>query len=118
MHENSNKIPDNNNFGNRRACSLCGRIIENKKAIEEIIGGDRYRFDSHNCITIFKKLANLYGHEFKSISIEEQYIYNPNWEIIVPKEHEFGIKNDIETDENETFQVIRDPLQVQDLDSS
>lgn len=115
MHENSNKIPDNNNFRNKRACSLCGRIIENKKAIEEIIDGDRYRFDSHNCITIFKKLAKLYGHEFKSISIEEQYIYNPNWEIIVPKEHEFGIKNGIETDENETFQVIRDPFQMQDL---
>ena len=115
MHENSNKIPDNNNFSNKRACSLCGRIIENKKAIEEIIDGDRYRFDSHNCITIFKKLANLYGHEFKSISIEEQYIYNPNWEIIVPREHEFGIRNDIETGENETFQVIRDPFQVQDL---
>jgi hypothetical protein len=45
----------------------------------------------------------------------EQYIYNPNWEIIVPSEHEFGIKNDIETDENETFPVIRDPSQVQDL---
>lgn len=115
LHENSNKIPDKNNFSNKRACALCGRIIENKKAIEEIIDGDKYLFDSHNCITIFKKLAILYGHEFKSISIEEQYIYNPNWEIIVPKEHEFGIKNDIETDENETFQVIRDPFQVQDL---
>ena len=112
MHENSNKISDNNNFSNKRACSLCGRIIENKKAIEEIIDGDRYRFDSHNCITIFKKLAKLYGHEYKSISIEEQYIYNPNWEIIVPSEHEFGIRNDVE---NETFQVIRDPFQVQDL---
>jgi hypothetical protein len=61
------------------------------------------------------KLVNLHGHEFKSISFEEPYIFNPNWEIIVPKEHEFGIKNDIETDENETFQVIRDPFQVQDL---
>ncbi len=115
MRENSNKIPDKNNFSNKRACVLCGRIIENKKAIEETIDGDRYLFDSHNCITIFKKLANLYGHEFKSISIEEQYIYNPNWEIIVPKEDEFDIKNDIEIDENETFQVIRDPFQVQDL---
>ena len=42
MHENSNKIPDNNNFSNKRACSLCGRIIENKKAKEEIIDGDKY----------------------------------------------------------------------------
>lgn len=115
LHENINKIPDKNNFSNKRACALCGSIIENKKVIEETIDGDKFLFDSQNCITIFKKLANLYGHEFKSISIEEQYIYNPNWEIIVPKEHEFGIKNDIETDENETFQVIRDPFQVQDL---
>jgi len=115
VHENSNKILDKNNFSNKRGCTLCGRIIEIKKAKEEIIDGDKYLFDSHNCITIFKKLANLYGHEFKSISIEEQYIYNPNWEIIVPREHEFGIRNDIETGENETFQVIRDPFQVQDL---
>lgn len=115
LHENINKIPDKNNFSNKRACALCGSIIENKKVIEETIDGDKFLFDSQNCITIFKKLANLYGHEFKSISIEEQYIYNPNWDIIVPKEHEFGIKNDIETDENETFQVIRDPFQVQDL---
>ena len=115
MHENSNKVPDKNNFGNKRICALCGRIIGNNKALEETIDGDRFPFDSHNCVTIFKKLANLYGHEFKSISIEEQYIYNPNWEIIVPKEHEFGLKNDIEADQNETFQVIRDPIQVQDL---
>ena len=115
MHENSNKVPDKNNFGNKRICALCGRIIGNNKALEETIDGDRFPFDSHNCVTIFKKLANLYGHEFKSISIEEQYIYNPNWEIIVPKEHEFGLKNDIGADQNETFQVIRDPIQVQDL---
>jgi len=115
LHENSNKVPDKNNFGNKRICALCGRIIGNNKALEETIDGDRFPFDSHNCVTIFKKLANLYGHEFKSISIEEQYIYNPNWEIIVPKEHEFGLKNDIGADQNETFQVIRDPIQVQDL---
>jgi hypothetical protein len=115
LHENSNKVPDKNNFGNKRICALCGRIIGNNKALEETIDGDRFPFDSYNCVTIFKKLANLYGHEFKSISIEEQYIYNPNWEIIVPKEHEFGLKNDIEADQNETFQVIRDPIQVQDL---
>ena len=115
LHENSNKVPDKNNFGNKRICALCGRIIGNNKALEETIDGDRFPFDSYNCVTIFKKLANLYGHEFKSISIEEQYIYNPNWEIIVPKEHEFGLKNDIEADQNETFQVIRDPFQVQDL---
>nr|ACY24509.1 uncharacterized conserved protein [uncultured crenarchaeote 57a5] len=115
LHENSNKVPDKNNFGNKRICALCGRIIGNNKTLEETIDGDRFPFDSHNCVTIFKKLANLYGHEFKSISIEEQYIYNPNWEIIVPKEHEFGLKNDIGADQNETFQVIRDPIQVQDL---
>jgi hypothetical protein len=115
LHENSNKVPDKNNFGNKRICALCGRIIGNNEALEETIDGDRFPFDSYNCVTIFKKLANLYGHEFKSISIEEQYIYNPNWEIIVPKEHEFGLKNDIEADQNETFQVIRDPIQVQDL---
>ena len=46
VHENSNKIPDNYNISNKRACLLCGRIIENKKAKEEIIDGDKYLFDS------------------------------------------------------------------------
>ena len=42
MHEDSNKILDKNNFSNKRGCALCGRIIENKKAKEEIIDGDKY----------------------------------------------------------------------------
>ena len=46
MHENSNKILDKNNFSNKRGCALFGRIIENKKAKEEIIDGDKYLFDS------------------------------------------------------------------------
>lgn len=110
LHENSNKVPDKNNFGNKRICALCGRIIGNNKALEETIDGDRFPFDSYNCVTIFKKLANLYGHEFKSISIEEQYIYNPNWEIIVPKEHEFGLKMTLKPIKMKHFKLLEIPF--------
>jgi len=84
--------------------------------MKEKIDGREYFFDSPNCITIFKKLANMYGHDFKTLSANEQYVYSPKWESIVPKEQEFGkMKSKIETIEYETFQVIRDPIQVQEL---
>jgi hypothetical protein len=84
--------------------------------MKEKIDGHEYFFDSLNCITIFKKLANMYGHDFKTLSANEQYVYSPKWESIVPREQEFGkMKSKIETIESETFQVIRDPIQVQEL---
>jgi hypothetical protein len=84
--------------------------------MKEKIDGREYFFDSPNCITIFKKLANMYGHDFKTLSANEQYVYSPKWESIVPREQEFGkMKSKIETIEYETFQVIRDPIQVQEL---
>lgn len=86
------------------------------RVLREKIDGYEYSFDSPNCITVFKKLANIYGHDFKTLSFDEQYIYSPKWESIVPKEQEFSkMKSKIETVEDETFQIIRDPIQVQDL---
>jgi len=90
-------------------------VFENSKSIQEIIG-DRYLFDSQNCIAIFKKLANLYGHEFRSISAGEQYVYDSHLRSYVPKEHEWSTnKKEIGTIENQTFQIIRDPVEVQEL---
>jgi hypothetical protein len=43
---------------------------------QEMKVGDRYLFDSQNCITIFKKLANLQGHGFGSTSADKQYVYD------------------------------------------
>ena len=62
-------------------------------------------------IAIFRNLANLYGQEFKSISVGEQYVYDSNLKGYVPKEHEldtFG--KEAEKIENQDFQIIRDPL--------
>lgn len=61
---------------------------KNEASIEETVDGDRYLFDSQHCITIFKKLANLYGQEFKSISVGEQYVYDSNLKRYVLGEHE------------------------------
>jgi len=65
---------------------------------------ERYLFDSQHCITIFKKLANLYGQEFKSISVGEQYVYDSNLKRYVLGEHELDtIKKEAEKIENQVF---------------
>lgn len=98
------------------ACALCGRISKNSSPIEVTIDGDRYLFDSQNCISIFRKLANLYGQEFKSISVGEQYVYDSNLKTYVQREHELDtINNENQKIENQTFQIIRDPAAVQEL---
>ena len=42
---------------------------KNEASIEETVDGDRYLFDSQHCITIFKKLANLYDQDESDINI-------------------------------------------------
>lgn len=112
----NDKILNKKNFHDKFTCSLYGRVFENSKSIQEIIEGDRYLFDSQNCIAIFKKLANLYGHEFRSISAGEQYVYDSHLRRYVPREQEWStIKKEIGTIENQTFQIIRDPVEVQEL---
>lgn len=116
MVSDNNKILNKKNFHDKFSCALCGRVFENNKSIQEIIDGDRYLFDSQNCIAIFKKLANLYGREFRSISAGEQYVYDSHLRSYVLREQEWStIKKEIGTIENQTFQIIRDPLDVQEL---
>jgi hypothetical protein len=98
------------------SCALCGRIPKNNGSIEEIVDGDRYLFDSQNCITIFKRLANLYGQEFKSVSVGEQYVYDSNLRKYVLRERELDTyQKECEKIENHDFQIIRDPFEVQEL---
>jgi hypothetical protein len=114
----SNDISDvsKKRFLSSATCALCGRIATRSRSIEETVDGDRYLFDSQNCITIFKKLTNLYGQEFKSISVEEQYDYDTNLKTYVLREHELDVsKKEIEKIENQDFQIIRDPTEVQEL---
>jgi YHS domain-containing protein len=111
-----NKIV-NTNPDDTFTCALCGKTVVKNKSIHEKIDGREYLFNSEECISMFKKLANLYGDDFRSsICNDEQHISNPILASLMPKEREFGkMNNKMDTNENETFEVIKDPFQVQEL---
>jgi len=100
-------------------CALCGKTFKENKTIQEKIDGNEYFFNSEECMSMFKKLANLYGDDFKaSICNDEQHISNPILASLMLNEQEFGkMKNKIDINENETFEIIKDPVQVQELGS-
>jgi YHS domain-containing protein len=112
-----NKIVNKKNPDDTFTCALCGKTIEKKKPIQEKIDGNEYLFNSEECMSTFKKLANLYGDEFRvSICNDDQHISNPILASLMLKEREFGkMKNKMDTNENETFEVLKDPVQVQEL---
>ncbi|HJR84366.1 MAG TPA: hypothetical protein VJ772_03250 [Nitrososphaeraceae archaeon] len=115
---NDNSDVSEKRFPSSATCALCGRIATSSKSIEETIDVDRYLFDSQSCISIFRKLTNLYGQEFKSISVREQYDYDSSLKTYVLREHELDIsKKETEKIENQDFQIIRDPAEVQELAS-
>lgn len=111
------KIVNKKNPDDSFTCALCGKTIEKKKPIQGKIEGNEYLFNSEECMSTFKKLANLYGDEFRvSICNDEQHISNPILASLMLKEHEFGkMKNKMDINEDETFEVIKDPVQVQEL---
>lgn len=114
-----NEILDTENPDDRRTCALCGKTFKENKTIQEKIDGNEYFFNSEECMTMFKKLANLYGDDFKtSICNDEQHISNPILASLMLKEQESGkMKNKMDINENETFEIIKDPVQVQELGS-
>lgn len=115
MHENTSRNLNKENFDNKFTCALCGKMFEKKKSILEEIDGNQYLFDSTVCISMFRRLANLYGNEFENFIGNEQYVSDVFWDKVIPKEQEFDeIKNEIGTT-NETFKIIKDPVQVQEL---
>ena len=116
MHNQNNGILDKKNSDNGFTCALCGKKFEKKELLQEKIDGYEYLFNSEDCMNMFKKLANLYGNEFKTSLSDGQHISNPILASLIVKEQEFGkIKNKIEANENETFEIIKDPVQVQEL---
>jgi YHS domain-containing protein len=112
-----NEILSRVNPDNRLTCALCGKTFNENKTIQQKIDGHEYFFNSEECMTMFKKLANLYGDDFKaSICNDEQHISNPILASLMLKEQEFGkMKNKMDINENETFEIINDPVQVQEL---
>lgn len=114
-----NEILNTENPDDRHTCALCGKTFKENKTIQEKIDGNEYFFNSEECMRMFKKLANLYGDDFKaSICNDEQHISNPILASLMLKEQEFGkMKNKMDINENETFEIIKDPVQVQELGS-
>jgi hypothetical protein len=116
LSSGNNDILKNQSSHKGGTCALCGKIPKNSKTIEEIVDGDLYLFDSQNCISIFKKLASLYGQEFISVSVGEQYVYDSNLKRYVLRERERdSSKEEGKKIENQAFQIISDPTEVQEL---
>jgi len=114
-----NEILNSNNPGNTLTCALCGKSFTENKTLLEKIDGNEYFFNSEECMSMFKKLASLYGDEFKSsVCNDEQHISNPILASLMLKEQEFGKMNArMDVNENESFEIIKDPVQVQELGS-
>jgi K+-sensing histidine kinase KdpD len=108
-------------------CSLCGKVLTNRgdksKYIEDTIGGVSYRFDSKDCVIMFKRFLSVYGDGFRRFSGQPQYISDPFWDRAIPKEEELKeieeeqMKNISYTAHKSTrdIVVISDPLEVQQL---
>ncbi|MGB5091304.1 MAG: hypothetical protein WBN72_10215, partial [Nitrososphaeraceae archaeon] len=113
------EILNTENPDDRHTCALCGKTFKENKTIQEKIDGNEYFFNSEECMRMFKNLANLYGDDFKaSICNDEQHVSNPILASLMLKEQEFGkMKNKMDINENETFEIIKDPVQVQELGS-
>ena len=114
-----NEILNTENPDDKHTCALCGKTFRENKTIQEKIDGNEYFFNSEECMSMFKKLANLYGDDFKaSVCNDEQHVSNPILASLMLKEQEFGkMKNKTDINENETFEIIKDPVQVQELGS-
>ena len=114
-----NEILNSNNHGNTLTCALCGKSFTENKTLLEKIDGNEYFFNSEECMSMFKKLASLYGDEFKtSVCNDEQHISNPILASLMLKEQDFGkMKARMDVNENESFEIIKDPVQVQELGS-
>jgi YHS domain-containing protein len=116
VYKQNNGILDKKNSDNGSTCALCGKKFEKNESIQEKIDGYEYLFNSEDCMGMFKKLAILYGDEFKASIGDEQHNSNPILASVMPMEKEFGkLKNNIDRTGNETFEIIKDPIQVQEL---
>lgn len=114
-----NEILNTENPNDKHTCALCGKTFKQNKTIQEKIDGNEYFFNSEECMSMFKKLASLYGDDFKaSVCNDEQHVSNPILASLMLKEQELGkMKNKMDINENETFEIIKDPVQVQELGS-
>ncbi len=110
-------------------CALCGNFIGDRAnnteslIIEEIIQNTPYKFDTRDCAMMFKRLLSVYGVEFQPFLGDRQYISDPFWDRVVPKEHEIKeleqkeekMADQKKGSNQEVVSLIKDSFQVQKL---
>jgi signal transduction histidine kinase len=119
----------------RDKCALCGKLIatgssnaDNTSIIEETIQNTRYKFDTKECATMFKRFLDVYGKDFQPLLGDKQYLSDPFWDRVLPKEDEIKVLKTQEKDKDiernaedrknkksEVVSIIRDSYEVQKL---
>src|SRR5919205_4644105 len=77
-------------------CALCRRSLSKgsddstagNPIIKEIIQNTDYKFDTRECLTMFKRFLDVYGNQFQPFLGDKQYISDPFWNRVLPKEDE------------------------------
>ncbi|HEU4824516.1 MAG TPA: HAMP domain-containing sensor histidine kinase [Nitrososphaeraceae archaeon] len=126
-------------------CALCGRLLSRGSddstagnlIIKEIIQNTDYKFDTRECVTMFKRFLDVYGNQFQPFLGDKQYISDPFWNKVLPKEDEIkeireqekadqkmstGVednytqrKNAAKNEKLEVVSLIKDSIEVQKL---
>jgi two-component system, OmpR family, sensor histidine kinase VicK len=113
----------NNNNESRGKCALCGRTFtepkegEKSSIIQEVIDGTPYKFDTMDCIPMFKRFRSVYGNDFRELlGQQQQFISDPFWNRAIPTEQEIReIDKETGLDKPDILQLIRDPVEIQQI---
>jgi hypothetical protein len=99
-------------------CALCGRVLLHETdMIEEVLEGIHYTFDTKDCALMFGRFLTVYGNDFKNFAGQEQYISDPFWDRVIPKQEEIKeIKEEgkgiTAAEASEIIKVIKDPTEI------
>ena len=113
----------NNNNESQGKCALCGKTFtepkegEKSSIIQEVIDGTPYKFDSMDCIPMFKRFRSVYGNDFRELlGQQQQFISDPFWTKAIPTEEEIReIDKETGLDKPDILQLIRDPVKIQKI---
>lgn len=97
-------------------CALCGRLLPKGSddslaenlIIEEIIQNTDYKFDTRECATMFKRFLDVYGNQFQPFLGDKQYISDPFWNRVLPKEDEIKEIREQETADQKMSNGVED----------
>ena len=109
-------------------CPLCGKVLtsgeEKSKFVEVSIDWASYRFDSKDCVIMFKRFLSVYGDDFKRYSGHINIFQDPFWDRAIPKEDELkeieaeqlkNISDTVHEKSTRDIVVISDALEIQQL---